>query len=144
MRVRVRLAAVFVAALPVDEQRKDRGEEEEEDVHDAKGEAGLEHGAVLVDVQGPAAAQAAAPGAEDAEVDVEAAGGEVATVRPGDLAQHDDAGDETPHEAKVHKGHEDGRVLRSVVREHGRDRPDRRQHRRDEEDEDEVGRQGVG
>lgn len=68
------------------------GEEEEDGVHDAEGEGGLEHGAGFVGVDAEARAVV---GAEDAEVEVVGrAGRDGDAVCVGDEAEVVDAGDE--------------------------------------------------
>lgn len=85
-------AADAVAVQP----GEDGGEEEEDGVHDAEGEARLEQGARLVGVD----ADAVAVDAEEAEVDgVGRAVGDVGAVGAGDEAEVVDAGDEGADEA---------------------------------------------
>lgn len=144
----VRLAVVGLAAALVGaeaaavEEGEDGGEEEEDAVHDAKGPAGLEHGARLVDVSRDAVDRGLA---EDAEADVvRVAAADVGAVGVADPAQVVHAGDEGAHEAQIDEGYEDGVGRRPVVgeqREHG---PGEREHRDDEEDQHVGRRQDIG
>lgn len=75
---------------------KDGGEEEKDAIHDAEGEAGLEHGAGLVGIDFETIA---AEGAENAKVDVVGgAGGDVGAVGAGDEAEVVDTCDECANE----------------------------------------------
>lgn len=67
----------LVSVMPVQEQRKDEREEEEDRVHDAKRPRRLEHPAVLVDVGRPRRIAADAEIAKGAEADVDGRGDEV-------------------------------------------------------------------
>ena len=125
-----------------DQQRQQTGDEEEDAVHDAEGEAGLEHGARLgrADVQavdGRAAQRAEGDG-------VRRAGGHVRAVGVRDEAQLVHAGDQGADEAQVHEGHEERVGARAVVREERRDGPGGREHGHDEQDQDVVRGEGVG
>lgn len=91
-------AAHAVAVEPGEEG----GEEEEDDVHDAEGEARLEQGARLVRVDAEAVAVELA---KDAKVDVVGGPGrDVRAVGPGDEAEVVDACDEGAEEACVGGG----------------------------------------
>lgn len=134
--------AVGTAGAVAVEPSQDGGEEEEDAVHDAKGEAGLEHGASLVD-RGVDAVVGVG-GTKGTKVEVEAAaGGDVDTVGLGDVAQVPDGGDECADEAEIDDGDEQGVGGRAVVAEEGEDGPGEREHRDDEENKYVVGRQGV-
>jgi hypothetical protein len=88
---------VLGGGLVAVEPGQDGGEEEEDAVHDAEGEAGLEHGAGLVGADRDAVAVEVA---EDAEVDVVlVAGGDVGTVGAADPAEVVDCCDECADEA---------------------------------------------
>jgi hypothetical protein len=136
-------AAVLVDAVAV-QPGGQGGDEEGDDVHDAKGEAGLEHGAALVGA--PVDADARAGDLDVAEVDgpVVAGAGDVGAVGPGDAAQEVDGGDEGAEEEGVDEGDEAGVARRAVVEEEAEDGPRQAQRRHDEEDEDRVGRQRHG
>lgn len=69
----------LVSILSMDEESQDGGEEEEDDVHDAKGEASFQHGASLVDVGRPWASRPAAIESKRPKSDIESAvgGGEI-------------------------------------------------------------------
>ena len=145
--VRRLLDDVPLAALQV--QRDDAGHDEEDDVHDGEGEAGLEHGARLVDVDAerPVVDD---PGADDDGVAVarHAAGRaepavRVAAVGVGDAAQVVDARDQRAREAQVDEGHEVPVAphRRPLEQRHQRPRAGQRGH--DEEHQDVRGRQLV-
>lgn len=94
----VRLAVVLgvlADALAV-EPGEHGGEEEEDAVHDAKGEAGLEHGARLVGVDVDAVA---VEGPEYPEADVVARPADAGAVRAGDEAEVVDRCDEGADES---------------------------------------------
>lgn len=117
-----------------------RGEEEEDAVHDAQGEAGLEHAAGLVRVQAQVAARVIAEGPQrDAPVD----GADDGAVGAGDEAQRVDAGDEGADEAQIDQGNELRVGAAAVVAEQGEDGPEHGDHGDDKEDHDVVGRQLV-
>jgi hypothetical protein len=67
----------LVSVMPVQEQRQDERDEEEDRVHDAKRPRRLEHRAVLVNVDRPRRVAADAEIAKGAEADVDGRGGEV-------------------------------------------------------------------
>ena len=67
----------LVSVMPVQEQRQDERDEEEDRVHDAKRPRRLEHRAVLVDVGRPPRIVADAEIAKGAEADVDGCGCEV-------------------------------------------------------------------
>lgn len=140
--VAARLVAVLLLLRAVAvEPGEDGGEGEEDAVHDAEGEGGLEHGARLVgaDVE---AVDAGRP--EDAEADVPpVARDDVGAVGARDEAQVVDGGDEGAEEAQVDQSHEARVGAAAVVAEEGEQRPDEAQNRHDKHDEDEVRRQDV-
>lgn len=61
-------------------------DEEEDAIHNAKGETGLQHGAGFVDMQRPWTITLTAIVAKGAERKVEAAGAEVGAIRAGNAA----------------------------------------------------------
>ena len=67
----------LVSVMPVQEQRQDERDEEEDRVHDAKRPRRLEHRAVLVDVGRPRRIAADAEITKGAEGDVDGRDGEV-------------------------------------------------------------------
>lgn len=94
----VRLAVVprVLADAVAVEPGEHGGEEEEDAVHDAEGEAGLEHGARLVGVDADAVA---VEGSKRPEADVVARPADVGAVRAGDEAQVVDSSDEGADES---------------------------------------------
>lgn len=109
MDVRFSPGIFLISTFSVDEQSEDGGEEEEDDIHDAKGEAGFEHGASPVDVDRPFASRAPAPESKGPKSDIEVpACGEVCAVRLGKVSEFDDAGDQSRQEAEIDEGDEDG------------------------------------
>lgn len=139
-----RFALVLFAMMAMNEEGEDAGKEEKDAVHDPEGEAGLEHGAGLVDVDGIFAAPASTPGSKDSKVDVETAGLEVGASRPGHAAKDGDAGDESRQEAEIDERDENGRVLSSCISKDRGDGPHHGQDRGDEDDQDKVRRQNIG
>lgn len=110
---------------------QDAGEEEHSGVHDAEGEAGLEHGAGLVDGGVDAGVEGGAP--EGAERD----GDRVAHRHRGAVRVRHDAHavggpDEGSHEQQVHEPHAPRVRRRPVVAEERPDRPGESQRRHDE------------
>jgi hypothetical protein len=132
--------ASFVA---VQEDGQPEGEEEHDGVHDAQDPRGLEHGAVLVQVERPLGPAVPAIVTERAQVDVDGAEGEVGAVGVVDAAELVDAGDEGAHEAQVDEGDEEGRAAGRAEADERHEGPCEGQHRDDEEDEDEGGCQLV-
>lgn len=129
--------AVGAACAVSVEPGQDGGEEEEDAVHDAKGETSFEHGAGLVHsgvdavvgvsgTEGPKVYVKAAAG-----VDVDAVGGSYVTQIP-------DRGDEGPDETQVDDRHEERIVRRAVVTEQGEDGPSQTEHRNNEQDQNIV------
>lgn len=118
------------------------GRGKEDDVHDGKGPAGLEHGAGLVGLPAPVR-----DGDVGGRVPGRCGGGgegaAAAAVGVGDAAKLVDGGDEGGEEAEVDEGDEVGVCGRAVVAEEGEDGPGEGEDGDDEEDEDRVGRQGV-
>lgn len=143
--VRVRLAVVRGAVAAADavavEASQNTGDEEEDAVHDAEGEGGLEHGARLVGAGVQGGDRGAAEGAEADVVGVAAR--DVGAVGRGDEAQGPDGADEGADEQEVDGGDEGGVGGGAVVAEEGVDGPGQGQHRHDEEHQDVVGRQLV-
>lgn len=126
------------AVVVVDEESQEAGEEEEDAVpkdllvirpvhrfseqnlHDAKGKASFEHGALLVNVQ----AVGAARDLEEPKIRlVGPVGAPVRAVGIGDSAQAPDGADEGTNEEKVHESDETGRVFCARVEEQGPQRP---------------------
>lgn len=100
--IALRRPAVVACHAVAVEPGQHGGEEKEDAVHDAEGEAGLEHGARLVGVDGDAVA---VEGAEDAKVDVVGrAGRDVGAVGVGDEAEVVDACNEGADEACGREG----------------------------------------
>jgi hypothetical protein len=133
--------AVIAGADAVSVVESDKGGPGKEDaVHDAKGEAGLEHGAWLVRVEAPAGARDAEAARRATPV---AAAAKRDTVGAGDAAQVVDAGDEGADKEQVDEGDEAGVGRGAVVAEEGEDGPGEGEDGDDEEDEDRVGREGV-
>lgn len=96
---------LLILAAPHEQQQK-RGRDEEDDVHDAEREAGLEHGARLVHIEPEAAITAKAAGVQrDGEG---ARRGKVRTVGLGDGAQFEDTRDQGTGKAEVDEGDEEG------------------------------------
>lgn len=146
MAMRVRLTGVRLAiarAHPIAMQAGEHGCEEEQDgVDDAEGEARLEHGARLLELDVDAVEGSAA---EDAEAHVDAGSADHArAVRVGYEAKGVYGADEGAHEEEVDEGHESSICRRAVVREEGKDSPSSGEDRDDEEDEDGVWCQRVG
>lgn len=124
----------------VDEQHEE-GEEEEDAVHDAEGEAGLEQRAVLVDVDVEAIERHAA---DLAQRDIQARGlGDGAAALVGDEAQLVHGGDQGTDEAEINQGHEERVALCAAVAEEGVDAPCCAEDRDDEQDEDECWSEDV-
>jgi hypothetical protein len=133
--------AVIAGADAVSVVESNKGGPGKEDaVHDAKGEAGLEHGA------GPVGAEPVA-GARDGDAGGGAVPGAAAApgdaVGVGDAAQVVDGGDEGADKEQVDEGDEAGVSRGAVVAEEGEDGPGKGEDRDDEEEEDRGGREGV-
>lgn len=144
--VRVPVRVVGVAAIglgtahpPTMHPSKHGGEKEHDCVHDAKCEAGLEHGAPLVGSNvdaGPGNGPTPAAGAPCAPVP----GGAVGLS---DESQEVDGGDEGSDEGEVDERDEHRVGAAAVVGEEGEAGPGKGEDGDDEEDQDVVGRQGV-
>ena len=91
------------------------GGEEEDDVHDGKGKAGLEHGAYLVDVQRPVTAALTAIVAKGTQTEVDASAAEVRAVLVCDGTQLVDSGNQGAYESEVDECNEQGRVTSAQV-----------------------------
>ena len=70
MSVHVGLSPHVIPILSVDEQREDGGDEEEDAIHDAKGEARFENGACLVDIERPGATPTMTPASKRPQVQI--------------------------------------------------------------------------
>lgn len=137
--IRLPIARAHAIAMHAGEHRR---EEEQDGVDDAKGEARLEHGARLVDLDVDAVEGGAA---EDAEAQVDGGPADHArAVGVGYEAEGVHGADEGADEEEVDDGHEDGVCGGAVVREEGEDGPGAGEDRDDEEDEDGVWCQRVG
>lgn len=138
------LVVVVVAEAAAVREGHNGSHEEEDDVDDAQGEAGLEHGAALRGAPGDAHAGPA--DAHVAEVDgpvVGAVDADVDAVGRGDAAEEVDARDEAAEDEGVDDGDEVGIALGAVVEDEGEEGPGEGDDGDDEEDEDRVGGQGV-
>jgi len=91
------------------------GGEEEDDVHDGKGKAGLEHGACLVDVQRPVTAALTAIVAKGTQTEVDASAAEFRAVLVCDGTQLVDSGNQGAYESEVDECNEQGRVTSAQV-----------------------------
>lgn len=125
------------------ENGQNRGEEEKEDIHDAKHPRGLEHGAVLVDVGREPRAGLLAVVPERADLDVDGRGLEVGAAGAVDGAEFVDGGDEGADEAEVDKGDEEGGAAGRAETEEGAEGPGAGEDRDNEEDEDRGRRELV-
>lgn len=132
-----------LTAPAVQEQREQRRPEEEDRLHDAHGECGLQHRAGLIDVQG-VVVDVLAILAERPEGYPHRAAVPVGAVGIGDEAQLVDAGNEGAEEEEVHKGDEDGRALGGGEADERVDGPEDGDDADDEEHEHVGGRQHVG
>lgn len=119
--------------LPTHQCGQQTGDKEKDAIHDAKGPAGLEHGAGLVHAH---AKSVDVRLAEDAEGQGVALAGERRAVVGADATQVVDASDESPDEAEVDEGDEVAVVPAAVVGEEGEDGPYSREYCDNEEDED--------
>jgi len=125
-----------VSVMPVQEERQDERDEEEDRVHDPERPRRLQHRAVLVDVYRPRQIAVDAEVAKGAQADVDGRGGEIGAVRIADAAQLVVGGDEGTDEAEVDEGDEEGGAAGGAEAEEGRDRPGAGEDGDDEEDED--------
>lgn len=117
------------------------GESEEDTVHDAECEAGLEHSAGFVRADLEASDMG---GPEDPETDVPCgARDDVATVGASDEPQVVYSGDKGAEEAEVDQPNETRIGAAPMVAEECEQRPDEAQHRNDKEDKDVIRRQDV-
>jgi hypothetical protein len=121
------------------EESEDGSDEEEDDVHDGKGPARLQHRARLGGVDAKPAALVV--GAEDAQVDVDVAGGEVGAIGVGDAAKLVDTGDQGADKGKIDQADKgSGAAGGGHPKERG-DGPYAGENRDDEKYEDEAGGQ---
>lgn len=118
----------------------ERGEEEQDGVHDGKRPASLEHGAGLVG--GPVVVRAG-DGNITKAVGPVAVARDVGAVGVADAAQIPDGGDEGADEAEVDEADEHGIGRGAVVGEEGEHGPGEGKDRDDEEHENGIGREGV-
>lgn len=94
----------------MDEQQDEAGDEEENTVHDAEGEAGLEHRARFVDVHCERTVSTETLGSQaDIEIAVRP---EVGAVGVGNVSKLIHTSNERTDETEVNEGDEDGRVAR--------------------------------
>ena len=123
---------VSVVASPVNEQQDKAGDSEEDAVHDAKGKAGFEHSACLVDIHAERTGSGEALRIEgDREAGVR---GEVGAVSLGDVPKLVNTGDKSSDEAQIDEGDEDGGVAGRLASEPGQNGPSRGQDSDNEED----------
>lgn len=134
------VAAVVGAHVAAVHESNNGSGEEEDDVHDAKGPAGLEHRAGLVVDQVVA-------GSNDTDIahgHIPVLGATDAhAVCVADIAQEVDGGDEGAKEEDVDEGDKVGVCGGAVVAEKGEEGPGKSEHRDDEEDQDGVGGESV-
>ena len=117
-----------------------KGEEEEDDVHDGKGEARLEHGAVLARVICQIVAGLLADVAKGSQVEPDAViGGEVAAGDVCDAAQLVNSCYEGADEEEVHEGDEGAAGAGTEVQDEGSCCPGEGEGCDNEEDKDEDG-----
>ena len=111
---------LLVAALH--EQQQKGGRDKEDNVHDAEGEAGLEHGACLIHRERE---RVVAADSARRHCDVKIARvGEVGAVGFGNVSQFVHACNQGAHKADIDEGDEVGRSACGFSAEQGRDRPD--------------------
>jgi hypothetical protein len=128
-----RVAAVIGAHVSAVHESNNRSNGKEDDVHDAKRPAGLEHGAGLV-------VNEVIAGANDTDI----ASGEIPvvatlnanTVGVANVAKVVNSGDEGTEEEGINECDKVGVGRRAVVAEEGEDCPSKRENRDNEEDED--------
>jgi hypothetical protein len=136
----VRLTVFGAHAIAV-EPGQDAGEEEEYAIHDAEGEASLEHGARLVDVDVPRVEAGRAQGPQRQVERVTRT--DRGAVQACESAHVPNGGDEGADEAEIDDGHSQRVGGRTMVAEDGVDGPCQGDDGDDKHDEDEVGRQRV-
>lgn len=121
MRLAVVRCAVSGACAIAVQTRENAGDEEEDAIHDAEREGGLEHSARLVNVSVPVGNGGAAKGTEADVVGVAARN--MRAVGSGNHAQRPHRSDKSAHKQKIEDGNE-GRVGgRAVVAKQRVDRP---------------------
>ncbi|GAD95427.1 hypothetical protein PVAR5_4070 [Paecilomyces variotii No. 5] len=120
--------------VAVEKQRNQSGPEEEQDLHDPKCKARLEHGAGLVQIDCRPVPLYACP--EWAERDGDGTTIPVRAVLVGDEAKLVHAGDKGAEKAKVQKSHEDRGAPGGAEPDGGVDGPEHGDDGDDEEDED--------
>lgn len=118
------------------EQQQEARDGKEDAIHDAKGKARLQHGAVLVRVElkGRIAGDAIVVDGEGEST----ISGEIGAVRIRDVAQLVDAGDESTDEAEIDKGDEEGGVAGGFAAEDGGNGPGSGEDGYDEEDAERI------
>jgi len=136
---------VFDLVVVTDPEGNKECDEEEYDVHDGQGEAGLEHGAGLVDMQSQWIIEISAHISERTQAQVDAATlvPEVCAIRVGDAAQLIHGANQSANEAKVDKGNECSTGAGAMVHEESADSPGACKYGDYKEDEDEGGRELV-
>jgi len=127
----------------VDAEEDKESDEEENNIHDAERETGLEHRARLIQMQAKRIRNAAAPRKDS---NIEAARVRIPltplrTIPLGDGAEIVDASNQSADEEQVDNGDEHGGVAGRVVGDKRRQSPDGGEDGDDEEDEDHGGRE---
>jgi hypothetical protein len=129
--------------VSVEEEGQDKGDEEQNDVYDAEHPGCLQHGTVLVDVEGPSRAALSAIVSKRPKIDIDRARLEIGAIIVTDSAKVPDSCDECADEAEVDKGNEQSRSPGGAQPDKCCNRPGAGEDGYDEEDEDEGGRQLV-
>lgn len=134
------VAAIVGAHVAAVHKSDDSGGKEEDDVHDAKGPASLEHRAGLV-------VDKVVAGSNDTDIahsDIPVlSAADAHAVCVADIAQVVDGSDEGTEEEDVDKSDKVGVGGGAVVAEEGEEGPGKSEHRDDEEDQDGVGSESV-
>lgn len=99
--------------LCIEERGTHECDEECEGQDDGQRPASFEHGASLVDVRRPRAVALTAIVSERAQVDVQAASGEVGAVCICDATQGNDSSDQSAHKAEIDECDEESIMARS-------------------------------
>lgn len=95
--------------MSVQEQGEHKSDEEHDGVHNRQCPGSLQHGAILVDVDGPAGPTLPAIVSKRSEIDVDRPGFEVGTISIVDATQIVDGGNQSSYEAEVDERNEKGR-----------------------------------
>lgn len=132
--------AVFIPLVSVHEQQQDAGVEEKDAVHNAEGEARLQHRTSLIDIDREGGVGGLPEVSKGAQANVQRAGGEIGATGIGNIAKLDHTRDESADEAHVDERNEVGGFASRSVAEQSRYTPGRRQNGCYEEHEDVVGR----